>query len=79
MKRIYLVILLLTALLPNVFGQVVQREIKPTIDYSRTPRTYYIANIAIDGIWGTTEEISILMLIFLHVNDMTVIQSTSYS
>lgn len=50
MKRIYLVILLLTALLPNVYGQVVQREIKPTIDYSRTPRTYYIANIAIDGI-----------------------------
>ncbi len=50
MKRIYLVIILLTALLPNVFGQVGQREINPTIDYSRTPRTYYIANIAIDGI-----------------------------
>ena len=50
MKRIYIVILLLAALLPDVFGQVGQREIAPTIDYSRTPRTYYIANIAIDGI-----------------------------
>ena len=50
MKRIYLVILLLTVLLPDAFCQVEQREIKPTIDYSRTPRTYYIANISIDGI-----------------------------
>lgn len=50
MKRIYLVILLLTALLPDIYSQVRQREINPTIDYSRTPRTYYIANIAIDGI-----------------------------
>ena len=50
MKRIYLVILLLTALLPDICSQVKQREINPTIDYSRTPRTYYIANIAIDGI-----------------------------
>ena len=50
MKRIYLVILLLTTLLSDVCGQVGQREIKPVIDYSRSPRTYYIANIAIDGI-----------------------------
>ncbi len=50
MKRIYLVILLLTALLSDIYGQVVQREIKPTIDYSRTPRTYYIGNITVDGI-----------------------------
>ncbi|MBO6125514.1 MAG: outer membrane protein assembly factor BamA [Bacteroidaceae bacterium] len=49
-KRIYLVILLLTTLLSDVCGQVGQREIKPVIDYSRSPRTYYIANIAIDGI-----------------------------
>ena len=49
-RRIYLVILLLVTWLPDVFGQVGQREIKPAIDYSRTPRTYYIANIAIDGI-----------------------------
>ena len=50
MKRIYLVILLLTVLLPNMFGQVGQREIKPTIDYNRTPRTYYIGNITVDGV-----------------------------
>ena len=50
MKRIYLVIILLTALLPDICSQVVQREIKPVIDYTRTPRTYYIANIAVDGI-----------------------------
>ena len=50
MKRIYIVILLLTALLPDVFGQVGQREVAPTIDYSRTPRTYYIGNIVVDGI-----------------------------
>ena len=50
MKRIYIVILLLTALLPDVFGQVGQREIAPTIDYSRTPHTYYIGNITVDGI-----------------------------
>ena len=50
MKRIYLVIILLTALLPDICSQVVQREVKPVIDYTRTPRTYYIANIAVDGI-----------------------------
>ena len=50
MKRIYIVILLLTALLPDVLGQVGQREVKPVIDYSRTPRTYYIGNITVDGI-----------------------------
>ena len=50
MKRIYIVILLLAALLPDVFGQVGQREINPTIDYTRTPRTYYIGNITVDGI-----------------------------
>ena len=33
-----------------MFGQVGQREIKPTIDYNRTPRTYYIGNITVDGI-----------------------------
>ena len=50
MKRIYLVILLFITLLPDVFGQVGQREINPTIDYSRTPRTYYIGNITVDGV-----------------------------
>ena len=33
-----------------MFGQVGQREIKPTIDYNRTPRTYYIGNITVDGV-----------------------------
>ena len=34
-------------------------------------------NIAIDGIWGTSGEISILMLIFLHVNGRVVMQGMS--
>ncbi|MBO7069164.1 MAG: outer membrane protein assembly factor BamA [Bacteroidaceae bacterium] len=40
----------MTAMLSNIYGQVGQREIKPIIDYSRTPRTYYIANISVDGV-----------------------------
>ena len=31
-------------------SQVVQREVAPEIDYSRTPREYYIGQITIDGV-----------------------------
>ena len=33
-----------------MLSQVVQREIAPEIDYSRTPRQYYIGDITIDGV-----------------------------
>ena len=50
MKRIYLIIISLFGLLPTILSQVVQREIAPEIDYSRTPRQYYIGDITIDGV-----------------------------
>ena len=50
MKRIYLIIICLFGLLPTILSQVVQREIAPEIDYSRTPRQYYIGDITIDGV-----------------------------
>ena len=50
MKRIYLIIISLFGLLPTMLSQVVQREIAPEIDYSRTPRQYYIGDISIDGV-----------------------------
>lgn len=31
-------------------AQLVNREINPVIDYTRTPRTYYIGNITVDGV-----------------------------
>ena len=33
-----------------MLSQVMQREIAPEIDYSRTPRQYYIGDISIDGV-----------------------------
>ena len=33
-----------------MLSQVVQREVAPEIDYSRTPRQYYIGQITIDGV-----------------------------
>ncbi|MBP5630693.1 MAG: outer membrane protein assembly factor BamA, partial [Bacteroidaceae bacterium] len=50
MKRIYLIIFALFGLLDPLFSQVVQREVAPEIDYSRTPRQYYIGQITIDGV-----------------------------
>ncbi|MBO7119194.1 MAG: outer membrane protein assembly factor BamA [Bacteroidaceae bacterium] len=50
MKRTYLIILALFGLLPPLLSQVVQREVAPEIDYSRTPRQYYIGEITIDGV-----------------------------
>ena len=50
MKRTCLIILALLGLLLPTLAQVVQREVAPDIDYSRTPRQYYIGKITIDGV-----------------------------
>ena len=50
MKRTYLIIFCLFGLLSPLLSQVVQREVAPEIDYSRTPRQYYIGQITIDGV-----------------------------
>ncbi|MBR6031449.1 MAG: outer membrane protein assembly factor BamA [Bacteroidaceae bacterium] len=49
-KRIYLIIYSLFGLLLPLLSQVVQREVAPEIDYSRSPRQYYIGDITIDGV-----------------------------
>ncbi|MBQ7462500.1 MAG: outer membrane protein assembly factor BamA [Bacteroidaceae bacterium] len=50
MKRTYLIIFALFGLLLPLPAQVVKREVAPEIDYSRTPRQYYIGQITIDGV-----------------------------
>ncbi len=51
MKKIHLIIYIyfLTWLLPAM-GQLPQREVNPVIDYNRTPRSYCIAGITVDGV-----------------------------
>ena len=56
MKRIYLIILILLCVKPAVnLAQVVQRDLNPVIDYSRTPRGYHIAAIKVDGVQNYDE------------------------
>ena len=50
MKRIYIIIFSLFGLFLPTLAQIVQREVAPEIDYSRTPRQYYIGQITIDGV-----------------------------
>ena len=45
-------------LLPTL-SQVVRREVAPDIDYSRTPRQYYIGQITIDGVKNYDERLLI--------------------
>ncbi|MBQ2301433.1 MAG: outer membrane protein assembly factor BamA [Bacteroidaceae bacterium] len=59
MKRTYLIIFVLFGLIPTLFSQVVQREIVPEIDYSRTPRQYYIGRITVDGVKNYDERLLI--------------------
>ena len=42
-----------------MLSQVVQREMAPEIDYSRTPRQYYIGAITIDGVKNYDERLLI--------------------
>ena len=50
MKRAYLILSCLFGIFFPSLSQVVQREVAPDIDYSRTPRQYYISKITIDGV-----------------------------
>ena len=50
MKRTYLIIYALFGLLIPLLAQVTHKEVAPEIDYSRTPRQYYIGQITIDGV-----------------------------
>ena len=59
MKRTYLIIIALLGLLSPALSQIVQREVAPEIDYSRTPRPYYIGQITIDGVKNYDERLLI--------------------
>ena len=59
MKRTYLILLSLFGLLLPTLSQVVRREVAPDIDYSRTPRQYYIGQITIDGVKNYDERLLI--------------------
>ena len=50
MKRVYLIIFSLFGIVLPSLSQTVQREVAPDIDYSRTPRQYYIGKITVDGV-----------------------------
>ncbi len=50
MKKTYLILFCLFGLLLPLLPQVVKREVAPEIDYSRTPKQYYIGQITIDGV-----------------------------
>jgi outer membrane protein insertion porin family len=48
-RALFIFFTFIGSLLPSL-SQVVQREIAPEIDYSRTPRQYYIGKITVDGV-----------------------------
>ena len=50
MKKTYLILFCLFGLLLPLLPQVVKREVAPEIDYSRTPKQYFIGQITIDGV-----------------------------
>ena len=54
-NRLYIILYILAVAVLNVPAQQVQREITPVIDYSRTPRTFRIANIEVDGVQNYDE------------------------
>ena len=54
-NRLYIILYILAVAVLNVQAQQVQREISPVIDYSRTPRTFRIANIMVDGVQNYDE------------------------
>ncbi len=55
MKRIHLIIYILFCVVFHTMAQLVEREIKPVIDYNRTPRTFHIAGITVDGVQNYDE------------------------
>ena len=59
MKRTFHILFALFGLIPTLLSQVVQREIAPEIDYSRTPRQYYIGRITVDGVKNYDERLLI--------------------
>ena len=59
MKRTFHILFALFGLIPTLLSQVVQREIAPEIDYSRTPRQYYIGRITDDGVKNYDERLII--------------------
>ena len=59
MKRTYLIIIGLFGLLLPLLPQVLKREVAPEIDYSRTPKQYYIGQITVDGVKNYDERLLI--------------------
>ncbi|MBR1788329.1 MAG: outer membrane protein assembly factor BamA [Bacteroidaceae bacterium] len=53
MKSKYIILLLLTATLPLLAQST--KEVKPTIDYGRTPREYILGGIAVSGVQNYDE------------------------
>lgn len=50
MKQAYLIIIAFFGLILSATAQIVEREVAPEIDYGRTPRSYYIGKITVDGV-----------------------------
>ena len=46
---------MLLCVMLHTMAQTVEREVKPIIDYNRTPRTLHIANITVDGVQNYDE------------------------
>ncbi len=56
MKRTHLIITyMLLCVVSHTMAQLVEREVKPIIDYNRTPRTFRIAGITVDGVQNYDE------------------------
>ena len=56
MKRIYLIIYICFCMAALAMAQAV-REVAPAIDYSRTPRWFYIGGIRVEGVQNYDESL----------------------
>ena len=58
MRRLYLIILLLTSVTVASWAQELNhKEVNPVVDYSRTPKQYFIGGITVDGVKNYDENL----------------------
>ena len=74
MIRRFLYLISILFLTQSLAAQVITREVNPVIDYSRTPKTYYIGNITVDGV-KNYDEYLLIGLSGLNVGDPVTIPS----
>ena len=58
-KRLYLIIILLFSVAQTISAQLTERNMNPTVDYSRSPRLYHIGSIHVDGVPNYDENLLI--------------------